>query len=198
MNLALATPIKIIIALVICIAIAVFFYATQYKAKFDRIADAKLQTTDETAKLEEEKGLAATLKQQEDALARKKEQVGKLTLHGPTKEFMVSYLRDLERLCESEKVRFGDSSFHIITLQPGGEAAGGEKKSGGSQSKIIQLSMNGKYKTFVDFLQQLALFRLNKLVTIGKLTLSPISGGPGGSPVLSISLPMSVYSLGGQ
>jgi Tfp pilus assembly protein PilO len=61
------------------------------------------------------------------------------------------------------------------------------------------MQMTARYSTLVDFLYQLGALKLDRLVTINKISLSPNTKGEGGeSPVLSVQIPITAYMKTGQ
>ncbi len=58
------------------------------------------------------------------------------------------------------------------------------------------MEMTGRYSTLVEFLYQLGALELDRLVTINEISLKPKNskgGGEEGSPVLSITIPITAY-----
>ena len=63
-------------------------------------------------------------------------------------------------------------------------------------TRTFQMTMRGRYATLIEFLYQLGDLRLERLVTINKIALTPDgsdkkSGGK--SPVLTIQIPITAY-----
>ena len=59
--------------------------------------------------------------------------------------------------------------------------------------RTFTMNMKGKYSTLLYFFDQVGALKLRRLVTIGDLSLTPESGEPGTSPVLSITIPITAY-----
>ncbi|CAN0431204.1 unnamed protein product [Phaeothamnion confervicola] len=58
--------------------------------------------------------------------------------------------------------------------------------------------MTGKYSTLIDFLYQLGAMKLDRLVTINKISLSPNKIEGNASPVLTIAMPVTAYMKTGN
>jgi hypothetical protein len=59
--------------------------------------------------------------------------------------------------------------------------------------------MTSKYSTLIDFLYQLGAMKLDRLVTINRISLSPgKTEGGNASPVLSVSMPITAYMKTGD
>jgi hypothetical protein len=55
------------------------------------------------------------------------------------------------------------------------------------------MTMTAKYPTLVDFLYELGALELDRLVTINQISLSPGPSEGGGSPVLTVTIPITAY-----
>jgi len=60
-------------------------------------------------------------------------------------------------------------------------------------TRVLNMSMRGKYATLIDFLYQLGALKLERLVTIDKIALSPADKSTAGSPTLTITIPITAY-----
>jgi len=138
----------------------------------------------------------------EDKLAKKKLELDaniqqKLTPESET-DFVPSYMADVEKLVEQQRIRMNDPDFIITAMTP-------DTKSDSSSSvnnvlasypaRSFQMSLTGRYTTVIDFLKQLGALKLKRLVTVSKLTLSgsPDKDNYSKSPMLTITMPISVY-----
>ncbi|MEW6281624.1 MAG: type 4a pilus biogenesis protein PilO, partial [Candidatus Eremiobacterota bacterium] len=63
----------------------------------------------------------------------------------------------------------------------------------GFPTRVFSMTMNGHYQTLVDFLYQLGALKLDRLVTINKITLSPTTDKDTGEDTLNISIPITAY-----
>lgn len=136
------------------------------------------------------------------------------------RDFVPNYLSQIEELVKEVSVKTADKSFELIELRPGAtsveqapqpQGAQGKPPSAADQKKAeekqaaeavfssfptrtFEMSMKGRYNTLIEFLTQLGELKLKRLVTINRIGLSP--GGEsakGGSPVLSITIPVTAY-----
>jgi Tfp pilus assembly protein PilO len=135
-------------------------------------------------------------------------------------EFVANYLIQISSLVDRVKNEDNDPDFALLSLTPGSQvnsqvaipgAKPGAAPSGAPSgapdkpapvpealksypTRTFQMSMKGRYETLIDFLDRLGALELQRLVTVNKLSLSP--AGPvdkGGSPVLSITMPLTAY-----
>ncbi len=121
--------------------------------------------------------------------------------------FVANYIAEIERMVINQQEATGDYDFTITAITPGAMTStqvetGGDNKDeldeegGGLQgfpTRDFQMQMTGRYATLVDFLYQLADLKLDRLVTIKRLSLAPKSKGLAGSPVLSVQIPITAY-----
>jgi Tfp pilus assembly protein PilO len=137
--------------------------------------------------------------------------------------FVANYIAEIERLVADQQEVTGDDSFRIKSITPRGEQVtetpvggdegeestsssdkGGKKGGGGSASesqtlqgfptRVFAMDMTGRYSTLVEFLYQLGNLELDRLVTINEISLKPeTSKDEPGSPVLSITIPITAY-----
>ena len=123
----------------------------------------------------------------------------------PIKNFIPSFLISIEKLAKYERITTGDSTLRIKSITPGqvviqGAATGKTKtQTPGlvSGKSSVSITFTGRFNTVVNFLQQLGNFKLNKLVTIQSISLTPQSAKPGSHPTLSVTMPFEMYMLGG-
>jgi Tfp pilus assembly protein PilO len=130
-------------------------------------------------------------------------------------EFVANYIETIEALINKVAVEDNDPSFKLNSLTPGQQqtqaapaAKGGEKgagdKGGGATvavppalsnypTRTFQMAMHGRYETLIDFLDRLGRLELKRLVTVNKISLAPEGKTNTGSPVLSITLPLTAY-----
>jgi len=60
------------------------------------------------------------------------------------------------------------------------------------------MNMTGKYSTLIDFLYQLGAMKLDRLVTINRISLAPTKSEGNASPVLTVTLPITAYMKTGN
>lgn len=63
----------------------------------------------------------------------------------------------------------------------------------GFPTRVFSMTMSGRYGTLVDFLYQLGALKLDRLVTINKISLAPAKGTNGGGDTLNIQIPITAY-----
>jgi Tfp pilus assembly protein PilO len=213
--MSLTTPMKIVIAIFIIILIGAGFYLLDYQAKFTRLDQAETDLRKSQADLEaiktEIKGLGDLNKQLEAKQRELREVVvSKMSAEDP-QLFVPNYIAEIERMVVGQQEATGDYDFDIQSISPGAassvSAPGGDKGPGGPDTgaaqtpdalsgfptRVFQMSMTSKYSTLVDFLYQLGALKLDRLVTINKISLSPNKADGAESPVLSVQLPITAY-----
>lgn len=207
--------VKTVITLFIVGIMGFGFWVMMYKPKQEEIISLDNQIAEQKQKYEEYKLEAENLAQWEQAKVEFQKVLQRFHQTSPIKDFIPSFLTDIEKLAKEERASTNDPSFNVTSITPGAvtpegaskNAPGGEKKeenkpvpqpvAQGGKS-VVQLNFTGRFNTIVDFLQQLGNFKLNKLVTIQRITLSPQGGVKARlSPVLTVTMPFEVYMLGG-
>lgn len=212
MNLAT----KAIVTVVFSLLIAGGFYFLQISPLQTELkgVEADLKTAqEEKAKVEEDIKKINELEKEVRALRAQLAETVNSTGGGFTDEdpklFVANYIADIERLVISQQARMNDPSFTIVSIKPGSlTSGGGVTSSGGGDDDSdleetpdplndiptidFEMNMKGRYSTIVDFLYQLGDLQLDRLVTINKITLNPISSDdyPGG---LTITIPIKAY-----
>jgi len=192
---------KIVLALVIVLLCATGFYLLDWQPRLARLEQETRNLADARAQLakaqEDLKQLPVLTRQMEETEKELQELVGSMGRQGEDPSlFVAHYLAEIERLVTQQRVQTGDEAFRIGSITPG--AAKGEEKPAepahaeevGSvmQARVFQMQMSGRYATLVDFLYQLGALKLDRLVTIDKIALSPSGDG-----VLSITIPLTAY-----
>jgi len=226
--MSLTTPMKIIIAILLIGLIGAGFYVLDYKAKWDDLAAKQKELTEcsgQLAKIQDEiKALPELTRQVEQKEAEMKSLVSSTQHSGEEKPemFVANYIQEIERMVISQQESTGDYDFDIVSITPGtaGQAApqpsgdkGGapgapppEAGAGGGTpealaafpTRVFNMSMTGKYSTLIDFLYQLGAMKLDRLVTINKISLSPNRAEGNASPVLTVTLPITAYMKTGN
>lgn len=211
------TPMKALVAVVIIALIAVAFHVLDWQGKKEEIRSLEDRIVERLAQKERlEQDVAQLPKFREEAAALEKELLS-LVQSKFTKEepelFVANYIAEIERLVADQQEVTGDESFCIRSITPRGEqmaeVAGAteegkteEKPAEEAQSETLQgfptrvfaMEMKGRYSTLVDFLYQLGALELDRLVTINEISLKPDrEGADGGSPTLSITIPITAY-----
>jgi Tfp pilus assembly protein PilO len=215
--MTLNTPVKIVIAIVVTAVIAALFYVFDWRPKQEELAKCQKDLSDKQARIQELQAQMEELprlNQEKKELLEKRDQVINTNLVPEKAElFVANYIMEIEKLTAEERERMGDPTFEIISITPGELSQSEAKKSdeenseeenadeGGAPealkqfpTRMFQMSMKGRYSTLVDFLYQLGALRLERLVTINKIALTPNGGEePGMVPTLSITIPITAY-----
>ncbi|MBQ7501704.1 type 4a pilus biogenesis protein PilO [bacterium] len=215
------TPLKIVIAVVAMILIVTIFHFLDWKGKMDEIESCKANISSLETKLEEQKQLVAELPKLTREKAELEEELNRVLQTNLVAEkpelFVANYIKEVEKLTMEEAYNSGDRSFEIISITPGAltsqTADGAEANAGDSgedsanaedstpdalkqfPTRMFQMTMKGRYSTLVKFLYQLGDLKLERLVTINKISLQPESSKEknAGSPVLQIQIPITAY-----
>jgi Tfp pilus assembly protein PilO len=212
---------KIIIAILIIGLTGAGFYVLDYKAKWDDLAAKQKELAEsQTALLkiqDEIKALPELTRQVEQKELEMKTLVTTSTHPGEGEKpeaFVANYLQEIERLVISQQESTGDYDFDIVSISPGAngpgaapaDKAGSPPPEGGAApdvmqglpSRVFTMSMTGKYSTVIDFLYQLGALKLDRLVTINRLSLAPGKAEGNVSPVLTVTLPVTAYMKTGD
>lgn len=218
--MSLTTPMKIILALVIVALCGAGFYLLDWQSKYARLDQETKNLADAQAQLAKAEDDLKQLPELTKQMEAKEKELQELVASKFTKEdpqlFVANYIAEIERMVVGQQQSTGDYDFQINSITPGAEQrqnapAGGENKEGGSAppdnsgsastpealqgfpTRVFQMQMTGRYSTLVDFLYQLGALKLDRLVTINKISLSPGKTTPGDSPILSIQIPLTAY-----
>lgn len=211
------TPVKFLFAILIIGMIAAAFYFLDWQEKNKQIESLTAQhiqlQQDLEAKQELVKELPALTKQKADLEAKLASVVKSNLVPEKAEMFVANYIMEIEKLTAEERERCGDPTFEIVSITPGAMSQTAVKKADNAENqdedadenskpdvlkqfptRMFQMSMRGRYSTLVDFLYQLGAMRLERLVTINKIALSPAGNDePGMVPTLSISIPITAY-----
>ena len=226
--MSLTTPMKIIIAILLIGLIGAGFYVLDYKAKWDELSAKTKELADSQAALlkiqEEIKALPELTRQVEQKEAEMKTLVSTSRNSNSGAEtpenFVANYIQEIERMVISQQEATGDYDFDIVSIAPGvaGQAspASGDNKTPGAPpppdgggggtpealqgfpTRVFNMNMTGKYSTVIDFLYQLGAMKLDRLVTINRISLSPGKAEGNASPVLTVTLPITAYMKTGN
>ena len=218
--MSLTTPMKIILALVIVALCGAGFYLLDWQSKYARLEQETKNLQDAQAQLDKAKEDLKQLPELTKQMEAKEKELQDLVASKFTKEdpqlFVANYIAEIERMVVGQQESTGDYDFVINSITPGAEqrqnAPSGENKDGGAPpadnsgaastpealqgfpTRVFQMQMTGRYTTLVDFLYQLGALKLDRLVTINKISLSPTGKGSGAdSPILTIQIPITAY-----
>jgi len=209
--MTLTTPMKIILALVVIVLIGLGFWLLDWQGKHEELASLQAQKMERQKKLDDSKELVKAL----PVLAKEKRQLEEdlkqvvQTNLVPEKPelFVANYIKEIEALMIAERNRMRDETFDIDQISPGdlstAQAGSGAHAEGESDTpdalkafptRVFSMQMKGKYSTLVDFLYQLGALKLERLVTIDKISLSAgDSNKSATNPTLSIAIPITAY-----
>lgn len=219
--MALTTPMKVILAVVIVALIGAGFYVVDWQKKWQEIEQLNADLAgrkDKLRKTEEEIKKLPDLTKQVEELEKELQSLvaSKFTKEEP-ELFVANYIAEIERMVIGQQESTGDYDFSIVSITPGAQTntqvqtgGGGEEGGAGAAdaaaaeadapealqgfpTRVFQMQMTGRYATLVDFLYQLGALELDRLVTINKISLAPSSPGEGESPVLSVTIPITAY-----
>ena len=215
--MAISTPVKLVIAILAIGVTALLFYLFDWQAKYEKIASTEAQQAELQQKLEQHKEMVKDLpvltKQKADLEAKLNSVVKSNLVPEKPEMFVANYIMEIEKLTAEERERMGDPTFEVLSIAPGAQSQtavstsseeGKEEESVEEDStpdalkqfptRQFQMSMQGRYTTLIDFLYQLGALRLERLVTIDKIALSPKDANePGMVPTLSITIPITAY-----
>jgi Tfp pilus assembly protein PilO len=207
------TPMKCIVALIAIAMIFTLFLLFDWQNKWKDVESLEgmiaQKEQDLQSKKEQVKELPILTKRKAELEAKLAQVVQTNLVPEKAEMFVANYIKEIEKLTLEEQDRMGDNTFEIVSITPGvltsqspvdGEASDEEAEGDGAPealkqfpTRMFQMSMKGRYSTLVDFLYQLGALRLERLVTINKIALSPSSKEEGTSPTLSISIPITAY-----
>ena len=173
----MSTSIKLLLAIVATLLIAVGFYACDWSEKLQRRQAAQANLL---ARRDQWQRLKAAIQEypslQQQVLERQR-------LFGVNSErgddFVANYLGEVERRVAGS----GDPSFRIQSI-----SAAAATLQAPFQTRVFSLSLKGRYSTLVDFLWQLSARKADRVVTINSLRLSQGEGGR-----LTVDLPLTAY-----
>ena len=206
----LTTPMKIILAIIAMALVTAGFYILDWRQSFEELAQARQQIDQRRVELDAAHKAIAALPELTREVDKLEAQLhGLLTTSSgeDPQSFVANYLQDIERLVLAQTTASGDDSFNILSISPGAaadSAANGTAPSHGAEalhslpSRVFSMQMTGRYDTLTGFLDQLGQLKLDRLVTINRISLSPQAGQPGVSPVLSVTIPITAYLRAGS
>lgn len=211
---------KFFLFIMIVVLMGFGFHFGMYQDKITKITAYRTQQKDQEKEIARLKAIAEKLTEWEKAKKEFGALLASFQKGMSLKDFIPSFLVDIERLAAEQRVRMNDPSFKVVTISPGATSATVQapvkqdetKTDGaastatsspvesapvaGAQKVAIQLTMEGRFDTLLDFFQQLTEFKLNKLVTLQRLSLAPKDKTGRGAPILTITIPMEAYMFG--
>ena len=212
------TPMKVAVAVVIIALMGLGFYVVDWSEKQKKIVELQAQyqekeeqkkrLEEDVAKLEEYEKEAEKLEKELLSLVQ-----SKFTQEEP-ELFVANYIAEIERMVVGQQEATGDYDFKITSITPKGQkmsqvnpgdGEGGEGEEAqasaaeesetlqGFPTRVFDMTMTGKYQTLVDFLYELGALELDRLVTINQISLQPNESEDGGSPILTVTIPITAY-----
>jgi Tfp pilus assembly protein PilO len=219
--MSLTTPMKIIIAFILIGLIGAGFYLLDWQAKFQERDSQKKQLEEANQKLakikEDIKMLPELTRQMEEKERELQALVSSKMSQEDPQLFVANYIAEIERMVVAQQEATGDYDFDITSIAPG-TASTVSAPSGGNSSapppdagssntpealqgfptRVFNMQMTARYSTLVDFLYQLGALKLDRLVTINKISLAPGKVDGGESPVLTVQIPITAYMKTGN
>lgn len=215
----LTTPLKIVLVIVAIGVIGLLFYVMDWQnkyAEFEKNEATKIELQEKLQHYNElVRDLPVLTKQKADLEAKLQSVVKSNLVPEKAEMFVANYIMEIEKLTAEERERMGDPTFEISSITPGvmtqstassSDAENKDEESAESESsspdvlkqfptRMFQMSMKGRYTTLIDFLYQLGALRLERLVTINKISLTPTGeqSDPSMVPTLSITIPITAY-----
>lgn len=218
--MSLTNPMKVLLAVIVIAIIGLGFWLLDWQSKAQTLQQAIATLKDKTDECErcktDVKQIDKLLLENNDLKAQLKTVMEAGILPENPQEFVANYIMQISSLVERVQREDGDASFLLLSLTPGASgqsqapapAPKKEDKKGEDKGKdkgvpeplkqyptrTFQMSMKGRYETLIDFLDRLGRLELQRLVTVNRLSLSPEGDvSRGGSPVLSIAMPLTAY-----
>ena len=211
--------IKLLVAFLAIALIVTLFWMLDWDQKYKDIETHEATIAEKETELEEQRKLVAQLPALTARKVELEQELARVIQTNLVPEkaelFVANYIKEVEKLTTEEGYRLGDNSFEIISITPGALTSE-TAKSGSSSSegegeegedgqpavlkkfptRTFQMTMRGRYATLIEFLYQLGDLRLERLVTINKIALTPDTSDKksgGKSPVLTIQIPITAY-----
>ena len=214
-------PMKIVTGFVLIFFVGVAFHffswdelnkeITKLQGEYKSLESKKERLENDIAKLEEYEKKAEALEKELSSLVQ-----SKFTKEEPAL-FVANYIAEIERMVVGQQEATGDFDFKILSVSPKGEktteaeepdeedkvtddAAADEaaleteelQASQGFKTRVFDMDLTGQYTTLVEFLYDLGELKLDRLVTINKIILTP-QEAEDGTPILSIKIPVTAY-----
>lgn len=212
------TPMKIAVALVIIALMGLGFYVVDWSEKNKKIVELQGQYQEKEEQKKRLEADVAKLEEYEKEAEQLEKELLSLVQSKFTQEepelFVANYIAEIERMVVGQQEATGDYDFKITQISPKGEKrtqvnTGSEGEDGSESSeasaaessetlqgfptRVFDMTMTGRYATLVDFLYELGALELDRLVTINQISLSPGNTEGGGSPVLTVTIPITAY-----
>lgn len=210
------TPMKIAVAAVIIVLMAVGFHVVDWSGKYKEIENLEAQMQERIQQKERLEADVAKLPEYREEAAKLEKELLSLVQSKFTKEepelFVANYIAEIERMVVGQQEATQDFDFQIKSITPRSQQMskvetneeGGEEEVGSSPAeesetlqgfptRVFDMNMTARYATLVDFLYELGRLELDRLVTINKISLTPQKKDGGVSPILNVSIPITAY-----
>jgi len=207
---------KLIVAILAMLLVGAGFYMFDWSDKWERKKTAQGLLDAKKTELTQLQDAIKELPILEEKIRQKEADLHAVVQGSVTDEnpdlFVANYIREVEELVNKQQAATGDDSFIIRTITPGGAEKTGAPAAAGApapeaaptpealqafQTRVFQMNLDGRYGTIVDFLYQLGAMKLDRLVTINRISLSRGGSGdsksPSTSPVLTVDIPITAY-----
>lgn len=205
--MALNTPMKIVLTIVIIFLVGIGFYLMDYQKKLSEIKQLEETLVAKRDQLKTNEKRVRALPEQLKRKEKLESELDALIQEKLPKEdaaiFVPKFIQSMEELIAQERRVTGDGSMEVKSITPGrlempgakaGESEGALKALVMFPKQPFQVNLKAKFSSVIHFLHQLAALKLQRLVTITKIDLSPAEAQVyGQSPTLNVNIPMVAY-----
>jgi Tfp pilus assembly protein PilO len=210
--MVLNTPMKIVLTVVVIFLVGIGFYLLDYQGKLTEIKNLESSLIQKQEQMKTNELRVKALPDQLNKREKLTKELNGLIQQKLPKEnaavFVPKFIQSMEELIASERIATGDKTLEVVSITPGrleqtggSNPDGGKPPSGGEIKALVnfpkqpfQVSIRAKYSTCIHFLYQLSALKLERLVTIQRISLSPAESTQyGRSPTLAINIPMIAY-----
>ena len=191
------------LAIFVCLAflIGIGFYLFSFQPKWaeiDSLEKGPGGIAELTAQKDADKAYVENIEEYERQLKEAQAELAKLEVDVTDKDFIPSYLEDINRVVKEVRMSLRDWDFEISTITPGqATPAQAAEGSGGSayNTYLMSMSLDGQLSTVQTFLSTLSnKERFKKLVVVNGITLAP-KKSDGGYDTLTITIPLMAYQF---
>lgn len=190
---------KIAVFLCIWFLIVVGFYLFSIqpkKAEIDSLEKGPGGIAELTAQRDADKAYVENIEEYERQLKEAQEELAKLEVDIDIKDFVPSYLEDIEKLFKDIRLSLHDWDFEIQNISIGQPQAGGEGTA--YTTYLMQMTFAGQLETLQYFLKSLSdKEKFKKLVVVNSIQMSPgkASKERGEYQMLNFVVPLMAYQF---
>jgi len=190
---------KIAVFLCIWFLIVVGFYLFSIqpkKAEIDSLEKGPGGIAELTAQRDADKAYVENIEEYERQLKEAQEELAKLEVDIDIKDFVPSYLEDIEKLFKDIRLSLHDWDFEIQNISIGQPQAGGEGTA--YTTYLMQMNFAGQLETLQYFLKSLSdKEKFKKLVVVNNIQMSPgkSSKERGEYQMLNFVVPLMAYQF---